>query len=273
MIRCNMPTMTRHSGRALSHRASVEGVKTWKLTVEYDGSKYSGWQDQINARTVAGVLRRAAEDLFQEEVELQGAGRTDAGVHALEQVAHLRVRRGSAPSGAILRELNDRLPADVAILAVEPVPPRFHARHDARSRSYIYQISKRKTAFHKRYVWWIRQRLDVAAMTEAAAKIEGRHDFSCFRAADPSKPDDSPIVVVESATIQETDEMIIIRIEASHFLWRMVRRLVGVLVKIGLGELRMHEFESLLDGRCSPRLDVASWTAPASGLFLERVRY
>lgn len=248
-------------------------MNTWKLTLEYDGSKYSGWQDQINARTVAGVLRTAAEDVFGEEVEIQGAGRTDAGVHALEQVAHLRVRRGSAPPGAILRELNDRLPADVVVLSVEPMPARFHARHDARSRSYVYQISKRKTAFHKRYVWWIRQRLDVAAMTEAAAKIEGRHDFTCFRAADPTKPDDSTIVVVESATVEETEDLIVIRIEASHFLWRMVRRLVGVLVKIGLGELRPGEFEALLAGRCNPKLDVASWTAPASGLFLERVRY
>jgi tRNA pseudouridine38-40 synthase len=248
-------------------------VKTWKLTVEYDGSKYSGWQDQINARTVAGVLRKAAEDLFGEGVEIQGAGRTDAGVHALEQVAHLRVRRGSAPPEAILRELNDRLPGDVAVLSVAAAPARFHARHDARRRTYVYQISKRKTAFHKRYVWWIRQRLDVAAMSAAALKIEGRHDFTCFRAADATRPDEPAIVVVDSAAVEESEDMITIRIQASHFLWRMVRRLVGVLVKIGLGELRTGEFEKLLAGHCDPKIDVAAWTAPASGLFLEKVQY
>ena len=132
-------------------------MQTFRLTLEYDGSRYSGWQEQINARTVQGELRLAAQELFRTDLELQGAGRTDAGVHAVGQVAHLKVR-GKSPSltaPQILRELNDRLPASVAVLEVIEMPPRFHARHDAKSRAYFYQISTRKAALSKRFVWWV----------------------------------------------------------------------------------------------------------------------
>ena len=111
------------------------------------------------------------------------------------------------------------------------------------------------------------------AMARAAAMLVGRHDFTCFRAADPSRPDESTIVVVAHAEIEMEEDIIQFRIEASHFIWRMVRRLVGVLVKIGTGELREEDFRKLLDGRCDAKFDVAAWTAPASGLFLEHVRY
>jgi len=127
-------------------------MQTFKLTLEYDGSRYSGWQTQINARTVQGELQRAADELFGIETDIQGAGRTDAGVHALGQVAHLKIRsaRRSVPSVRILTELNERLPSSIAVLACEEAPPRFHARHDAISRAYFYQISTRKTALAKR---------------------------------------------------------------------------------------------------------------------------
>lgn len=110
-------------------------------------------------------------------------------------------------------------------------------------------------------------------MREAAGKIPGRHDFACFRAEDPSKPDGSTLVVVESAEIEVQDGMIVFRIEASHFLWRMVRRLVGALVKTGLGELPPQAWDRLLQGRCAAEWDIAAWTAPASGLFLSEVKY
>ena len=248
---------------------------TWKLTLEYDGSRYSGWQEQKNApRTVQGELRKAAEDFFGCEVDIQGSGRTDGGVHAAAQVAHLRApgKRNTTPS-IIARELNERLPFDIVVLNVERASPGFHARHDAVSRTYVYQISARKTAFSKKYVWWIKEPLNVEAMKQAAALLPGRHDFICFRALDRARPDESTIVVVEQAAVEQDDDMIVFRIAASHFLWRMVRRLAGVLVKVGLEEISQDEFRKLLDGRCSPKLDVASWTAPASGLFLESVRY
>ena len=255
-------------------------MQTFRLTLEYDGSRFSGWQEQINARTVQGELKQAVLELFRTDVEVQGAGRTDAGVHAVGQVAHLKVHsketRGEAPGLAasqILRELNDKLPASIAVLEVTEVPPRFHARHDAKSRAYFYQISTRKAALSKRFVWWVKEPLDVERMQQAAALIAGRHDFVAFRAADPSKPGESTIVVVESAEVSVDDNLIVFRIEASHFIWKMVRRLTGTLVKVGRGEVSVDEFRELLGGKKNPKLDIAAWTAPASGLFLEGVRY
>ena len=247
---------------------------TWKLTLEYDGTRYSGWQEQKNARTVMGELRHAVEESLGVSVDLQGAGRTDAGVHALGQVAHMRaaVKRPKPPE-TLRREINERLPSSIVLLEIEPTPARFHARHDALTRTYMYQISTRKTAFSKRYVWWVKEELDIARMSEAAETLMGRHDFVCFRAQDPSKPDDSTIVVVENAGIETHGHMVLFRIEASHFLWRMVRRIAGVLVRLGRGEITLEDFRQLIEGRPDPRLDVAAWTAPASGLFLEEVRY
>jgi tRNA pseudouridine38-40 synthase len=249
-------------------------VKTWKLTLEYDGSRYSGWAEQANApRTVMGELRKAACGLFQGPIELGGSGRTDAGVHAAAQVAHLRATpRRTVPPQALMRLLNEALPADIAVLAVEEAPARFHARHSALSRSYVYQISTRKTAFSKKFVWWVKEPLDLAAMQHAAALIAGRHDFVRFCAKDPSKPGESTLVAVNSAGVEQQDDLILFHIEASHFLWRMVRRLAGCLVKVGLGELTVEQFEELLKGKGREH-DVASWTAPAAGLFLEKVNY
>jgi tRNA pseudouridine38-40 synthase len=252
-----------------------ERMYTLKLTLEYDGSKFSGWQDQINARTVQGELKKAALELFREEADIQGAGRTDAGVHALGQVAHIKLR-GKAPRlhpQQILRELNDKLPSSIAITEIEQAAPRFHARHDAVSRAYFYQISTRKAALSKKFVWWIKEPLDVSRMQAAAALLPGRHDFLPFRTQDPSKPEDSTIVVVESAEVAVDDHMIVFRIQASHYLWKMVRRVTGVLVKAGLGEVSLDEFKELLSGKVNPKLNIAAWTAPAAGLFLEEIRY
>lgn len=249
-------------------------MTTYKLVLEYDGSKYRGWQDQKNVRTVMGELRKAAAEAFGMDVDIQGAGRTDAGVHALAQVAHIKVMKEvRQPLEAIQRRMNDLLPADLVVLELQKAPRNFHARHDALSRVYIYQMSTRKQAFMKKYVWWIKEDLDIEAMRRAAALLVGRHDFICFRAADAARPDESTIVVVEKAEIDVEEDVVTFRIEASHFLWRMVRRVVGVLVKLGKGELGEADFRKLLAGRCDPKLEVAAWTAPAAGLFLEHVRY
>ncbi|HEV2201156.1 MAG TPA: tRNA pseudouridine(38-40) synthase TruA [Bryobacteraceae bacterium] len=250
-------------------------MRTYKLVLEYDGSRFSGWQTQNNARTVQGELQRAADELFGTEVDIQGSGRTDAGVHALGQVAHLKIRAAprNLTCAAIVRELNDSLPSSIAVLSCEEAPPSFHARHEAVSRAYFYQISTRKAALSKRYVWWIKDPLDVPRMQEAAALIPGRHDFACFHAPDPTRQEQSTVVVVDSAEIAVDEHLIVFRIEASHFIWKMVRRLVGALAKVGLEEVSVEQFRDLLAGRRNPQLDVASWTAPASGLFLEGVRY
>lgn len=249
-------------------------MNTWKITLEYDGTKYHGWQEQNNARTVLGELRQAAGELFGEPCDMQGSGRTDAGVHAIAQVVHLRVETHRGwKAFEIQYGLNDRLPSDIVVLDVEESSPGFHARHDAVSRSYVYQIAIRKTAFAKRHVWWVKEKLDQAPMIEAAKLLAGRHNFVNFIAKDPSKPGESTIVHVESAYLEMDDFMLVFHITASHYLWKMVRRIVGTLVKVGLNEVTVAQFAELLEGKQMPELPVPEWTAPASGLFLERVLY
>ncbi|HEX4999692.1 MAG TPA: tRNA pseudouridine(38-40) synthase TruA [Terriglobia bacterium] len=251
---------------------------TLKAVLEYDGTRYSGWQEQKNARTVLGEVRKAVEEVLGARVELMGSGRTDAGVHALGQVMHIKLVSGLAGGAAgglenARRKLNERLPADIAILSVEPAPRSFHARHDAIARTYLYQISKRKQAFTKRFVWWVKDDLDVSAMERAAATLVGRHDFACFREKDHSRQEESTVVVVYRSEIETNEDIVQFRIEASHFLWRMARRLVGVLVRIGTGAMQEQDLVRLLTGKPDPAFEVAAWTAPASGLFLETVRY
>jgi len=251
----------------------LKRVNCWKLIVEYDGSRYSGWAEQTNARTVMGELRKASEIFLGARAEIVGSGRTDAGVHAAAQVAHIKadVKRRIAPE-QFIRIVNDELPYDIAVLSLEEAPPNFHARHDAIARRYVYQVSTRKDAFSKKFVWWVKEDLDVDAMSRAAALAAGRHNFVRFRAKDDARPNESTIVEVHSSEIVRQDALILYRIEGSHFLWRMVRRLTGCIVKVGLGELTVEQFEQLLDNR-GPAHDVAAWTAPAAGLFLEAVTY
>ncbi len=243
-------------------------MPTWKLTLEYDGTRYRGWQSQKNTeRTVAGVLLRAARELLGEDASLGGSGRTDAGVHALAQVAHLKAQKAMPPL-AIEHGLNDRLPFDVNVLEVEAAPPGFHARHDALSRTYLYRISRHRTAFDKRYVWWVKDRLNFTAMAGAAKLFVGRHDFASF--CENASGQTSTVVLVEKSEMLDWDREIHYRVEASHFLWKMVRRLAGTLVEVGGGNLDLAAIEKLLTERST---DPAKWTAPPSGLFLESVRY
>jgi tRNA pseudouridine38-40 synthase len=244
-------------------------MPTYRLDLEYEGTRYRGWQEQRNARSVSGELKRAVSEAGGDVVELGGAGRTDAGVHALHQVAHLRLREAVVPAKFRLA-INDALPHDVHLLTMRTAPDRFHARHDAVLRSYLYQISRRRTALAKRSVWWIKRPLDVAMIERAAARVPGMHDFSAF--CERPQDQDSTRVLVDRAEVAVDGALILLRIAASHFLWKMVRRIVGALVKVGAGELSALDFEALL--RKPVRgLPIAAWTAPASGLFLERVVY
>ncbi len=240
----------------------------FKLTIEYAGTRYSGWQIQANARTVQGELARAAREATgARDIELYGAGRTDAGVHALRQVAHLDVP-ARVPPETLRQRLNDALPSDINVLRVDPVPHRFHARHDAVARSYIYQLARRRTAFAKSLVWWVRDPLSVDAMQRAAARLVGRHDFRSFSDDDPQEK--STEVELDTLAVYEDGDLILVHVEGSHFIWKMVRRIVGVLVAVGRGDLDEADVERFLrDVSPVP----ATLTAPASGLFLERVYY
>src|SRR5262245_14562927 len=242
-------------------------MPTYRLTIEYEGTRYRGWQEQQNARTVAGELRRAIERVAGPVQDLGGSGRTDAGVHAIAQVAHLRLSRAMDPD-RMRHAVNEILPADIHVLELVPADNRFHAWHDAKSRSYLYQVSLRRTAFAKRFVWWIKRPVDPARMEEGAALIPGKRDFALF--CERPQEQTNTIVVVDSAVVARDGALLLIRLSASHFLWKMVRRLVGALVTLGAGELEPGAFRSLLAGdpETARRLDPGRWTAPPSGLFL-----
>ena len=245
----------------------------YKLTIEYAGTKYSGWQKQKNARTVQGELEQAIGAATREKTfEFMGSGRTDAGVHALGQVAHLDVRT-PLPAETLRRGINDNLPADIHVLAVDTVPHRFHARHGAIARSYLYQVSRRRSAFAKPFVWWVKDPLALDRMQHAAARFAGMHDFQAFSDDDPDEK--STAVLVDDVTLADDGDLILIRVGGSHFIWKMVRRMVGVLVEIGKGEIDPDAVSALLsEGKPGKGLPTpASITAPASGLFLERVFY
>lgn len=240
----------------------------FKVTLEYAGTRYSGWQKQKNARTVQGEIERAvAEVTRQRTFEFQGSGRTDAGVHALHQVAHLDVQTRLAPE-RLRRQVNELLPHDINLLRIEPAPARFHARHAAVARSYLYQVARRRSAFAKPYVWWVKDPLDIARVNAAAARFAGMHDFRAFSDDDPETK--STQVLVEGVTVAEAGDLLLIRVVGSHFLWKMVRRMVGVLVEAGTGGLSPDAIDGLLKGD-SPL--PATLTAPSAGLFLERVYY
>jgi tRNA pseudouridine38-40 synthase len=243
----------------------------FKLTIEYAGTRFSGWQIQKNARTIAGELDRAVRTVTsRRDFELYGSGRTDAGVHAAAQVAHLDVST-SLPPETLVRRLNDELPADINILSAVIVPHRFHARHDAVARRYVYQIARRRTAFAKPYVWWIREPLDAARMRDAARAFVGKRDFAAFAESDADEgPSKSTIVLVERLDVVEHGDLLLVGFEGSHFLWKMVRRIVGVLAAIGRGDLDAPAAAALLASRSGVP---ARLTAPASGLFLARVYY
>ncbi len=217
---------------------------------------------------MAGEIERAVQDVARRrEFELYGAGRTDAGVHALAQVAHLELYT-DLPPATLHARLNDALPSDIYIRSLEKAPHRFHARHDAEARAYLYQISRRKTAFFKPYVWWIKEPLEIARMREASKAFVGMRDFASFTADEPAEK--STKVLVDRLEIVEDGDLILIRIVGSHFLWRMVRRIVGVLAAAGRGELTTREIAAMMESESALP---GQLTAPASGLFLERVLY
>src|SRR4029077_12366280 len=192
-----------------AHR--IPPVPRFKLTIEYAGTRYSGWQIQKNARTIQGEIDRAVRTVTgRKDFELYGSGRTDAGVHALGQVAHLDVST-SLPPATLVHRLNGELPSDINILSAAIVSHRFHARHDAVRRRYLYQIARRRTAFAKAYVWWIKEPIDVTRMREAASAFVGMRDFRSFAAADarddPAEAPPSTLVLVDGLDVIEDGEL------------------------------------------------------------------
>jgi tRNA pseudouridine38-40 synthase len=250
-------------------------MRNIKLVLAYDGTEFSGWQVQPDAATIQGTLASAIGRVTGENVLPQGSGRTDAGVHALGQVASFSIQ-ARIPIENLVKALNDVLPASVRVLEAAEVDPGFHARKSARAKTYCYRIYRGQicSPFLARYVWHHPYPLDAAAMEQAAAEILGEHDFTSFAAVDPERgSEDAPAYTVRnvfSSTWRREGEEFIYEIRGNGFLHHMVRNLVGTFVLVGKGALRVSDIKKVLEAR---NRSAAGATAPASGLCLVGVEY
>ncbi len=246
-------------------------MRNIKLIIEYDGSAYHGWQRQTNAYpTIQQVLEEKIEVLTGGKAVLRSAGRTDAGVHAINQVANFWTTC-SIPPRNILLGLNSMLPLDIVIKDAEEVGPEFHSRYSAVSKIYLYRILNRPTrsGLNGRYSWFVPGRLDLDAMREAALFARGMHDFSSFCAAN-SDTDGSEREVIDLGLERCKQDFIHFTVEAAGFLKYMVRNLAGTLVYIGKGKLTPADFQRILEAKDRRQ---AGPTAPPQGLFLKEVKY
>jgi tRNA pseudouridine38-40 synthase len=245
-------------------------VPRYRLTIEYDGARFVGWQRQANGRSVQQALEEAVAGFTGETVVVKGAGRTDAGVHALGQVAHIDLAR-DWPAGTVRDALNAHLRPDaVAVLSAEAVADDFDARFSAVKRHYLYRINDRKAplVLDAGRSWWVAQRLDAEAMHGAAQALVGRHDFTTFRAAECQAK--SPVRTLDRLDVSREGDEIAVRASARSFLHNQVRSMVGTLKRVGEGKWPVEAVAEALAARdrvrCGP-------VAPAAGLYLVRVDY
>ena len=248
-------------------------MRNIKLTLEYDGTDFYGWQVQVKSqRTVQEEIEKALKKIFKKHVTLLGSGRTDSGVHALGQVANFHAAT-KLPIITIQTALNANLPKDIAVVGIEEVGPRFHARFSVKSKTYRYTILNRsaRCAIERRFCLFYSYPLDLRAMRAEAKALLGRHDFRSFQAANPSRDVKATTVrTVRGVAIRKKDDFIYIDIEADGFLYKMVRNLVGTLLKVGRGQLPRGSIRQILKRKDR---SVAPAPAKAQGLALVEVKY
>jgi tRNA pseudouridine38-40 synthase len=245
-------------------------MPNFKITIEYDGSDCHGWQRQAVDRTIQGDIENALKNMTGDPITLTGSGRTDAGVHALNQTANFRCET-SLTAEAFLKGLNSLLPEDIVVTSCKVVPEKFHARYDVKSKVYHYRILNRMlpAAVSRQYAWHIRKKLDLNAMKKALGCIIGSHDFKSFEGS--GSPRVSTIRCIINAEFVETDDnYLVLKIEGDGFLKFMVRNIVGTLVDVGLHKITPDDFKGIL---VSKDRSLAGITAPAHGLFLMEVKY
>jgi tRNA pseudouridine38-40 synthase len=256
--------------------------RIWKLVLAYDGTEFHGWQVQPHRVTVQGELRDALARVTGEDVLPQGSGRTDAGVHALGQVASFALA-APIPEANLTRALNRTLPPSIRVLSAARVTSDFHARHSAKSKTYEYRIFRGEICppWQARYAYALHAPLDVDAMQRAAARVRGEHDFTSFAASDPDRlergstggshdPRGNVRCLQLSQWMQKTEDSLLYRVQGNGFLHHMVRNLVGTFLEVGRGNLTETEIPEILESRARER---AGPTAPARGLFLIDVDY
>lgn len=244
-------------------------MTTFKVVMEYDGTRYAGWQRQMNVPTIQATVEDALTAIAQTRLTLVGAGRTDAGVHALGQVASFRTDRGLSPRDW-LRALNAHLPADISALSVHKVPDDFHARYSAKGKLYEYHLLNRseRAPLLRERAWMLFKSLDCAAMTDAATCLIGLHDFSSFETAPTDN--ENPHCRLDRLELRRDGDLIVLDFYADRFLKQMVRSIVGTLVEVGQGKRTAASMPAVLRARARA---AAGRTAPAHGLYLVRVEY
>jgi tRNA pseudouridine38-40 synthase len=242
--------------------------KNVKITIEYDGTDFVGWQRQPNGRTVQEQIENALEKVFSKKITVIGAGRTDSGVHARGQVANFKVE-SDVDLHELKRSINGLTGEDIVIRSIEEVDENFSARHSAKMREYCYQIIQEQTALERRFFWLLNYPLNIDVMNRAAAVLVGSHDFSSFCRSESST--DHFFCQVFSAVWSEgKPSKLFFTIQANRYLHGMVRALVGTMVDVGRGFITLQDFENVLASKERQR---AGQSAPAHGLFLERVVY
>jgi len=245
-------------------------MRNIKITVEYDGGNYQGWQIQKDEPTIQGVIEEKLEIILNQKARVIGSGRTDAGVHALNQVANF-FTSSKIELESLKKGLNSLLPPDIVIKNLVEVDANFHARYDAKSRVYKYLIfsGDSLSTFYRRYSWQVHHQLDVERMRKAADCLLGWHDFASFQGAD-GENHSSERKIVQFTIRGRAKGWIITTVEANAFLRHMVRNIIGTLLEVGKGSMIVEEFRDILESRDRRKGGI---TAPPQGLFLKEVKY